>query len=88
MTTTDTELMPAEAAYAHLAQFAKGDRVIVGGRTYPAESGVVTGPQVHDYSSMTRSFVTVTVGDGSDERACVITVASHLCGHRTVEREA
>jgi hypothetical protein len=87
-TTTETRLMPAEAACAHLAQFARGDRVTVGGRIYPSETGIVTGPQRHDFSHILRSDITVSVGEGNDERVLVITVASHLCGHRTIERAA
>src|SRR5260370_15037357 len=74
-----------EAAYAHLAAFRAGERVVVTGRGYALE-GTVTAPQ-RDGASLRRSYLTVTgtgtVPDGRDGWAqrpaeAVITVAMML----------
>jgi len=74
-----------EAAYLHLASFARGQRVVVTGRGYALE-GTVTAPQ-RDGASLRRSYLTVTgtgtVPDGRDGWAqrpveAVITVAMML----------
>jgi hypothetical protein len=80
-------LTRAEAAYAHLASFAKGDQVIVTGRSYALE-GTVTIPQ-QDARDMRRAWLIVTGtgtfedGQGGWEQRpveCVITVDKMLAG--------
>jgi hypothetical protein len=63
--TAGIKLTRAEAAYAHLASFQRGDKVHVGGRTTPPLSGVVTTPQQHDYADINRAHLIVTSDDGT-----------------------
>jgi hypothetical protein len=86
MTTTDIKLTRAEAAYAHLADFRRGDNVDVGGRTAPPLSGVVTTPQQHDYSDINRAYLIVTSDDGTV--GVKITVGLLLAGHYTITPKA
>ena len=91
MTATATEapatLTRAEAAYAHLATFQRGDRVVVTGRGYALE-GTVTRPQ-QDARRISRAYLIVTgTGNYPDGRGgwvkttveCVITVSRMLSG--------
>ena len=45
----------AEAAYAHLASFQRGDTVDVGGRAF-FQPGTVTIPQQHDHADINRAL--------------------------------
>ena len=89
MTTTDTKLTRAEAAYAHLASFQLGDSVEVQGReiSFPA---VVMTPQQHDHADINRSHLIVS-SNGTEVRITVglllagqyaITLASERAGVR------
>ncbi len=57
-TAETVKLTREEAAYAHLASFAKDERVIVNGRNYALE-GTVTTPQ-RDGANLRRSYLTIT----------------------------
>ena len=89
MTTTDTSLSRAEAAYAHLASFQHGDTVEIQGReiSFPA---VVMTPQQHDHADINRSHLIVS-SNGTEVRITVglllagqyaITLASERAGVR------
>lgn len=86
-TMTETKLTRAEAAYAHLASFAKGDQVVVTGRGYALE-GTVTRPQ-QEARDIRRAYL-IVAGTGTFEDGhggweqrpveCVITVGRMLAG--------
>jgi hypothetical protein len=91
MTTATTELTRAEAAYAHLASFKRGDKVDVGGRRFFLP-GTVTTPQ-QDAHRITSAYLVVTgdstVPDGSggwrtEPTMVTVTVASLLSGRHTI----
>ena len=86
-TMTDIKLTRAEAAYAHLASFAKGDQVVVSGRGYALEGTIATPQQ--DARRMERAYLIVTGtgtypdGNGGWIKThveCVITVSRMLSG--------
>jgi hypothetical protein len=79
-TTADTGLMPAEAAYAHLASFQRFDAVDVGGRRF-FMPGIVTTTQQHDFADINRVYLIVTTSRGLDVR---VTVGELASGHRTI----
>src|ERR1700733_7860199 len=79
-TTTDTKLTRAEAAYAHLASFQRGDLVDVGGRRFFLP-GIVTTTQQHDFADINRVYLIVTSSRGLDVR---VTVGELVSGQRTV----
>jgi hypothetical protein len=59
-TTTATEVsVTAEAAYAHLASFRRGERVVIGGRNFYSEA-VVTAPQCDVGPSIERACLIAT----------------------------
>jgi hypothetical protein len=81
------QLTREEAAYAHLASFARGQRVIVAGRGFCHDGTVTTAQQ--DGGDIKRAFVVVSrhprnalaAGDGRPDTAEVrVTVASMLSG--------
>lgn len=87
ITAERTALSRTEAAYAHLASFAKGDRVVVSGRGYDLE-GTVTRQQ-QEARNIRRAYLIVTGtgtlpdGDGGWRQVpvqCVITVGKMLAG--------
>lgn len=84
---TAATLTRAEAAYAHLASFRLGNRVVVTGRGYDLE-GIVARPQ-QDARNISRAYLIVTGtgnypdGNGGWTEAtaeCVITVSRMLSG--------
>lgn len=77
-TTTDTDLLPAEAAYAHLASFTKGADIIVSDSS-GRRSGTVTTPQRGDPED---AYLTVRF-DGSGGEVWV-EVADLLSGRYTI----
>jgi hypothetical protein len=79
MTTATAALTRAEAAYAHLASFQRGDAVHVAGGWYPLR-GVVTTAQQHDHSDINRAYLIVTGGG----REVGVTVGWLLSGKRTI----
>ena len=81
ITTADTGLMPAEAAYAHLASFQRFGQVNVGGRCYDTTPGTVTTVQQHDFADINRTYLIVTTSRGLDVR---VTVGDLTSGHRTI----
>jgi len=88
MTTTDTKLTRAEAAYAHLASFKRGDTVDVGGRSF-FQPGTVTAPQkTGERPECARriecAYLTVE-GCGVETR---VTVTSLLSGKHTITSRA
>jgi hypothetical protein len=97
-TTTDTKLTRAEAAYAHLASFQRGDTVDVGGRGFFLR-GTVAVPQKRDFGDfpgavgLNGAYVIVTgdatvpggTGNWRTEPIDVkVTVASLLSGKHTI----
>ena len=85
--TTTTEapatLTRAEAAYAHLASFQRGDEVDVGGRRF-FQPGTVTIAQQHDHADLNRAALVVE-GCGVVTR---VSVASLLSGRYTITSRA
>ena len=79
MTTATATLTRAEAAYAHLASFRRGDTVDVGGRSF-FQPGTVTIPQRHDHADINRAYLIVE-GCGVQTR---VTMATLLSGRHTV----
>ena len=82
-TATDTKLTLAEAAYAHLASFQRGDTATVTGKAWALPEGpvTVTTPQRHDFSHILRSDLTVTDASGAE---FTITVANLLSGRYAI----
>lgn len=80
-TAADTKLTRAEAAYAHLASFQRGERVIVTGRAYAYE-GTVTTTQRHDFADINRVYLTVSNGRTEIQ----VTVGQLLAGRAITSR--
>ena len=83
-TTPDTKLTRAEAAYAHLASFQRGDKVNVGGKAWvlPVNgTATVTLAQQHDFAHIGRSYLIVTDECGAGFR---VTVSNILSGRFTI----
>jgi hypothetical protein len=76
---TGAALTRAEAAYAHLASFQRGDTVDVGGRPFFL-SGTVTTPQQHDHADINCAFLVVA----GPEAKVTVTVGQLLTGTRTI----
>ena len=83
MTTTDTKLTRAEAAYAHLASFAKGERVVIGGHTLHSSEAVIKHPQTFPDNSAAIEgayLVAAVSGIGGEGGWAEISVADLLAG--------
>lgn len=89
-TTTATTLTREEAAYAHLASFKEGERVVFGGRGHGCEEAFIRHPQRAAIGSdlMADAYlVAVVTGIGGDGGWAMISVASLLSGLFHIEHD-
>ena len=83
-TATDTRPTPAEAAYAHLASFQRGEQVsVIGHRIFVP--GTITVPQ-QDADTLEDACVVVTGTSATNRNRQTVRVSDLLSGDRTITR--
>lgn len=90
MTTTDTKLTRAEAAYAHLASFQRGDTVDVGGRSFfmPGTVTIPIAKPMQDVPVLEDAYVIVSGTAATNGARQAVRAGDLLSGDRTITSRA